>query len=369
MTTWTERLAARTADLIAIRSTADRPGDLREALDFAVGEAGPGFEVREFVSRGKPSALLHPPGAAGPFGVILNAHLDVVPGAPEQFVPRRDGDRLYGRGAHDMKAAALVLTDVFRELATSLPYPIALQLVTDEEVGGADGTGHQLEAGVRADFVLIGEQSGLRVVTESKGICQAHLTVAGRAAHAAYPWLGDNALLALTAAVSRLLGSYPVPATEAWTTTVNVARVETPNRAVNQVPAEATAWLDIRYPPGDPDFAGRTREQITAHLSALARTPVIVDALGPPHHADPESAEVRLLREAIRGTGHPATLLRKHGAADGRYYHALGIDAVILGPGGDGQHGPAEYLDVTTLRPYHDALVAFLRALAHNTRS
>ena len=88
-----------------------------------------------------------------------------------------------------------------------------------------------------------------------------------------------------------------------------------------------------------------------------------MDALGPPHRADPDSAEVRLLRSAIRTVGHPGDLLRKHGAADGRYYHALGIDAVIFGPGGDGQHGPDEYVDLTTLAPYREALLAFLTAL------
>ncbi|MEU4237206.1 M20/M25/M40 family metallo-hydrolase [Actinoplanes sp. NPDC026619] len=356
MTTWTEGITDRVAALIAIPSTADRPAELQRALDLVVAEAGPGLAVRTFLSNGKPSALLHPPRHPGPFRVILNAHLDVVPAPPSGFVPRLEGDRLHGRGAHDMKAAAIVLTDVFRELAAELPYPIALQLVTDEEVGGADGTAHQLAEGVRADFVIIGEQSNLRVVTESKGICQVRLTTTGRAAHAAYPWLGRNAVLMLTDAVARLLAAYPVPATEAWRTTVNVARLETPNRAYNQVPAEATAWLDIRYPPSDPDFAGRTAEEVAMHLSRVAGVETTVDSIGPPHHADPAGPFVRALRAAA-GT----TLLRKHGAADARHYHALGIDAVIFGPGGDGQHGPAEYVDIPTLRPYHDALVTFLR--------
>jgi succinyl-diaminopimelate desuccinylase len=355
VTTWAERIT----ELVSIPSTADRPPELRRALDLVVDYCGPGFAVRRFASNGKPSALLHPPATPGPFRIILNAHLDVVPAAPEQFVARRDGDRLYGRGTHDMKSAAIVLADVFRSQARELPYPIALQLVTDEEVGGADGTGHQLEQGVRADFVVIGEQSNLRVVTASKGICHARLVADGRAAHAAYPWLGDNALLRLTSAVGRVLAAYPVPASEAWTTTVNVARLETPNRAYNQVPAQATAWLDIRFPPSDPDFAGRAAAEVAAHLTRVAGVPAHVDALGPPHHADPSGPYVRALRAAGGGA-----LLRKHGAADGRYYHALGIDAVIFGPGGDGQHGPDEYVDLSTLRPYHDALVAFLRAPA-----
>jgi succinyl-diaminopimelate desuccinylase len=357
-------LIDRLAELIAIRSTADRPAELRRALDLVIDSAGPGFVVRRFESNGKPSALLTPPGAdTGDLRVILNAHLDVVPAPGEQFVPRRDGDRLYGRGAQDMKAAALVLAAVFREAAADLPYPIGLQLVTDEEVGGADGTAHQLARGVRAGFVVIGEQSELRVVTESKGICQARLTATGRAAHAAYPWLGSNALLTLHQAIARLLARYPVPPAEDWVTTVNVARIATPNQAYNQVPATAEAWLDIRYPPTDPDFAARGRAEIAAHLTGLTGAPATIDALGPPHHADPDGPGVLALREAIRATGHPATLLRKHGAADARYYHALGIDAVIFGPTGDNQHGPGEYVDLPSLRPYHDALRGFLQNL------
>ncbi|WP_051807639.1 M20 family metallopeptidase [Actinoplanes subtropicus] len=352
-----EDLVPRLAELITIRSTADRPAELRRALDLVIEAAGPGLAVRRFESNGKPSALLTAPGATDP-KVILNAHLDVVPAPDDQFVPRRDGDRFYGRGAQDMKAAALVLTAVFREAAATLPYGIGLQLVTDEEVGGADGTAHQMAHGVRAEFVVIGEQSGLRVVTESKGICQARLRTTGRAAHAAYPWLGSNALLTLTAAIDRLLARYPVPAAEEWATTVNVARIETPNQAYNQVPAAAEARLDIRFPPSDPDFTG---PDVAAHLREVTGAEVTVDAWGAPHHADPEGPGVVALRKAIRATGHPAPLLRKHGAADARYYHALGIDAVIFGPGGDGQHGPAEYVDLTTLRPYRDALLGWLR--------
>lgn len=355
-------LMARAAELIAIPSTADRPDELHRALDLVLAAVGPGFAVERFVSRGKPSALVYPPGPRPAFRVLLNAHLDVVPA--DGYAARRDGDRLYGRGAQDMKVAALVLADVFRSLAPTLPYPLGLQLVTDEEVGGHDGTAHQVAAGVTAGFVVIGEQSGLRVVTDSKGILQVRLRATGTAAHAAYPWLGDNALLRLTAAVDAVLRRYPVPAAEQWRTTVNLARVETTNRAVNQVPAAATAWLDIRFPSADTDFAGRTAAEIARFLAGVSGVEVLVDNLGAPHHADPDSPEVRLLRAAARAAGYSGDLLRKHGAADGRFYSARGIDAVIFGPGGDGQHGPDEYADLRTVRPYQQALVAFLSGLS-----
>ncbi|MEU4427998.1 M20/M25/M40 family metallo-hydrolase [Actinoplanes sp. NPDC024001] len=348
-----EDLVPAAAKLIGIRSTADRPEELHRALELVLGLVGPGFPVRRFTSRGKPSALV---GADDP-RIVLNAHLDVVPGTPEQFAAYRDGDRLYGRGAHDMKCAALVLATVFRQMAPRLPYPIALQLVTDEEVGGFDGTGHQVAQGVRAGFVVIGEQSNLRIVTESKGILRVRLTATGRTAHAAYPWLGENALLAVTQAIGRLLERYPVPASEQWVTTVNLARIETGNQAVNIVPADASAWLDVRFPPSGHDLVAELRE------IAGPGVRLHVDATGAPHHADPTSTEVRALRRAAQSVGYDGALLRKHGAADGRFYSAHGIDAVIFGPGGDGQHGPAEYVDLRTLRPYHDALCSFLRAV------
>ena len=37
--------------------------------------------------------------------LVLHGHLDVVPGRDEQFEPRLEGDRLFGRGAYDMKGA------------------------------------------------------------------------------------------------------------------------------------------------------------------------------------------------------------------------------------------------------------------------
>lgn len=354
---------AAASRLLEIRSTADRPGELARALDAVIDLVGPGFTVERFSSRGKPSALLYPGSARPHFRVLFNGHLDVVPGTDGQFSPRVVDDRLYARGAHDMKVAALVLAQVFRDRAASLGFPLGLQLVTDEEVGGYDGTGHQVERGVTADFVILGEQTGLRVVTESKGICQVRLEAVGNTAHAAYPWLGDNALLSLTAGIERLLARYPVPAAEAWRTTVNVARIATGNAAVNQVPADATAWLDIRFPATDADFAGRTPAELTSYLKGLSGLGVTVESLGAPHYADPAAEDVRLLQAAAKSVGYPGDLLRKHGNADGRFWTAAGATAVAFGPGGDGQHGPSEYVDLTSVEPYRSALTAFLQSL------
>ena len=295
-------------ELLAIPSTADRLAQLARALGFVLDFVGPGFTVERFESGGKPSALVYlgEPGhggsgggrsgtepGAGPgrrpdFRVILNAHLDVVPALPDQFRARREGGRLYARGAQDMKISGLAEALAFRELAGTVAYPLALQLVTDEEVGGRDGTRHQIERGVRGDFVLIGETTGLRIVTESKGMLGVTLRASGRGAHSAYPWLGDNALVKLQRSVHNVLARYPVATEEAWRTTVNLARVHTPNQARNQIPAEAEAWLDIRFPPEDTDLAGKSSGQIAAYLQGFCEPGVtaVVDHVDAPQNAD-----------------------------------------------------------------------------------
>jgi succinyl-diaminopimelate desuccinylase len=358
-----EQFLEAACELLAIPSTADRPDDLHRALCFVVDFIGPGFTVERFESGSKPSILIYRGTERPHFQVILNAHLDVVPASPDQFRPRRDGDRLYARGAQDMKVSALIEAQVFRELVDSLPYPLALQIVTDEEVGGRDGTLHQIEHGVSGEFVIIGEYSGLCIATDSKGMVTATLRSVGRMGHSAYPWEGDNALVKLGRSLTNLLTAYPVATEEAWRTTVNVARIETPNQARNQIPASAEAWLDIRFPPEDANLSGKTAQEVTEYLTAFCEPGVtpLVDHCDPPHHADRDRPEVRMLQQAIQGQGHNGGFLRKHGAADARFYYQRGIDAVIFGVGGNGLHGPAEYVDTTTIIPYYRALKEFLR--------
>lgn len=365
-------LAAAVA-LLAVPSTADRPEQLRSAVESVLDFVGPGFLVERFESNGKPSALVYADGHDGAprpeFRVILNGHLDVVPGDPEQFRPRREGDRLYARGAQDMKVSALVQAEVFRELASTLPYPLALQLVADEEVGGRDGTLHQLQQGVTGTFVIIGEHSRLNLVADSKGLAQARLRAVGRGGHGAYPWLGDNAMVKLMNTVARLLTRYPVPTEEVWRTTANLARVETPNRSFNQIPAQAEAWLDIRFPAEDGDLNGRTPEQIAEYLRSFCEpgVTVAVDRVESPHHADHDRSEVKELRRAAQRQGYPAEFLYKHGGSDASYYSGRGIAAVAFGVGGAGQHGPDEYAEITTIVPYYRALKEFLEGLRSNT--
>jgi succinyl-diaminopimelate desuccinylase len=108
---------------------------------------------------------------------------------------------------------------------------------------------HQIRQGVRGEFVIIGEHSGLRIVTDSKGMITATLRAVGRSGHSAYPWRGDNALIKLQTSLANLLAAYPPATAEAWRTTVNLARIQTPTRpATRSRPWPRHGWTSASRP-------------------------------------------------------------------------------------------------------------------------
>ncbi len=139
--------------------------------------------------------------------------------------------------------------------------------------------------------------------------------------------------------------------------------MHTPNQARNQIPAEANAWLDIRFPPEDTDLAGRSAGEIATYLQTFCAPGVtaVVGHVDAPQYADGGRPEIAQLAEATRAQGYRPDFLRKHGTGDGRFYGAAGITAVAFGVGGHGQHGADEYAEIPTIAPYYQALSQFLR--------
>src|SRR4051794_39054083 len=76
------------------------------------------------------SAVVGP--AEGPT-IVFHGHLDVVPGRPEQFQPRVEGDRLIGRGAYDMKGGLAAMMCALRDLAEQDHVRVLFVCVPDEE--------------------------------------------------------------------------------------------------------------------------------------------------------------------------------------------------------------------------------------------
>ncbi len=116
--------------------------------------------------------------------LLFSSHIDVVAGSKggrfENFVPTRDGDKLYGRGSNDMKgglAATIFAVKCLQELGVRLNGNVIVESVVDEENGGANGTLASRLRGHKADACIVPEPTGMVVAPAHKGgrIWQVHL--------------------------------------------------------------------------------------------------------------------------------------------------------------------------------------------------
>ncbi len=293
--------------------------------------------------------------------VVLHGHLDVVPGRPGQFDPRLDGDRLYGRGAYDMKGALAAMLLTTAAMRDQDGVRVRLGIVGDEESEEAveRGSDHLVNSGFVGDFAITGEPTDLHIGIEAKGVLAVRLEVSGVAAHGATPWLGDNAVLKAHD-VFRSIESLPFArhSSELFDRpSINLGRI-LGGDALNKVPDRCAIDVDIRYlPDQDPaDVLAQIRGLADAEATALfTRPPAVVDR---------DSPFVRALREAASAYhgGEPMSVGRD-GASDAVSFLRVGVPAVEFGPIGEGHHGPAEWVSVSSLEAYGQTLDSFLRAI------
>jgi acetylornithine deacetylase len=139
---------------------------------------GIGFE-------GRPQLVARFRGSGGGRSLLLDGHIDVVPGDPGQFRPRVEDGRLIGRGACDMKGgiAAMVVAAETLAAAGDLRGDVLVCTNTDEESSGV-GALACTRRGVAADFAIVPEPSGLEVWSACRGSTYCRLVVPGRAGHA-----------------------------------------------------------------------------------------------------------------------------------------------------------------------------------------
>jgi succinyl-diaminopimelate desuccinylase len=264
-----------------------------------------------------------------------------------------------------MKAAAVVLTELFCDYVDQVPYDLALQIVTDEESAGHDGAMYQVEQGVRADFVLCGDcgrtTSNYVIANEAKGMVGVRIAFKGRSAHGAYPWQGDNAAVKAAQFIQRLHEYYPTPDEATGETTVAVTSIITSSTSYTQIPAEATALLNARYTSGDPHFA--SEDAFIARLAEIdpsAEVVEFIDFSAPMYTRPDDPLLLQLKATAEQVEQHEFSFIKNNGTSDGRHFGAVGVPACEFGIPGEGQHGPEEFIPVSALYTYRDTLRLFL---------
>ncbi len=231
LTELSDRIDDKRADLINLTQaliripTTNPPGEYYQDCAHFLGErlAARGFAVEHVRAEGAIGDSDRYPRAnvvgrwdgarAGPT-VHFNSHIDVVePGsgwAYDPFAAEVVGDRIYGRGACDMKgglAASVIAVEALLELVPNLPGSLEISGTADEESGGYGGVAYLSEKGYfsppRVDHVIIPEPLNKdRVCLGHRGVWWAEIETHGRIAHGSMPFLGDSAIRHMSAVLT-----------------------------------------------------------------------------------------------------------------------------------------------------------------------
>jgi acetylornithine deacetylase len=318
-----------------------------------------------------------PKGPATGRSLILNGHIDVVPiGHPRlwstpPFEPRIDGDRVYGRGAGDMKAGIVAYTMAFkalRQLGFEAAAPVFLQSVIEEECTG-NGALACLVAGYTADAALIPEPSQEAVMTAQMGVMWMGIEVFGVPVHASRAQEGIAAtafaqylvdeLRALERKWNEPAARHPMYCEHAHPVNFNLGRLSGGEWA-SSVPTHCRADVRLGYYPG------KRAAEVKAEVEALLQAA---------HARHPHAANVRY--EVVYGGFQSegvvvdmkepviTTLMQCHedlwqaqpgrtamtATTDVKFFHLYGkIPSTCYGPTSENIHGVDEWVSIESLQ-------------------
>ena len=300
--------------------------------------------------------------------VILAPHMDTVGAPGPVFTPQLKGNRLYGRGACDTKGSIAVMLTALLEMTESRQRPKQTEIVfaglVDEESLQA-GSRALAASRFKADFAIVGEPTRCKVVTAHKGAVWLKLETHGKAAHAARPELGRNAVYEMAHICALLETQYTAQLLKRKHPllghgTINVGAIHA-GQQPNIVPAHCSALIDRRTLPRETN-ASVIRELRTlfgAHgLSAVFSS--IHPHPCPALETNPANPLVqRFMTHARQRSPEGVTFF-----SDAAVLAAGGIPSVLFGPGDIAQaHTPDEWIEVPQLEQGKTALLKFLQSL------
>lgn len=304
----------------------------------------------------------------------FNCHYDVVPANPETwnsnpFEPVVSEDRVFGRGACDMKgtiASLLFALRAMRQLNLKPSVNIQVSMTCDEETGGELGMIYFAEnENIRADFAVGEGPSGKYIALGNKGILWAEIEIIGKTAHSALSHThGKNAfekMLDVASAYRSLKNnifskttSYKTIEPEHIHPSLLLGGQSRAGEKISMVPAKAVFTLDRRLIPEEniedvkKEILDIAMEQEKLDPDFEIRVNFIYEV--EPFYIDENSPIVYNLKNAIKSvTGEDVELILLAGSSDVRYLVKRGIPAVGYSPLGGNYHADNEWVDIQSL--------------------
>jgi acetylornithine deacetylase len=193
--------------------------------------------------------------ALGRPDVVLSTHMDTVP----PFIPASEDDEwIYGRGSCDAKGILAAEVIAAQGLKAEGVQDFAMLFMVGEEIL-SDGARKANEQPPDVKYIINGEPTENKLAVGTKGILRIDIETKGKAAHSAYPEMGESAILKLLDILEEVrripLAVDPVmgPAT------VNIG-VIAGGTAINVIPDTASAKVLFRTVSDSNDL----REQVEA---------------------------------------------------------------------------------------------------------
>jgi succinyl-diaminopimelate desuccinylase len=307
---------------------------------------------------------------AGGRPLVFHGHYDVVPAQrPDQFTPRREGGVLLGRGTADMKGgvAAMVYAMVaLREAGVPLNGRVELELVPDEETGGARGSAALAPQGrLHRDAVamLTAEPTGGVVWNANRGAISLRITVRGRSAHVGLSHAGVNAFEGMLRVAERMrewrdeigerVTRFAIQPEAARHSILLIGGESGGGDNFNVVPDTCTFTVDRRSNPEED--LDRERQALLEIVEAARDEGLDVEAEvfqeAPAAATEESDPAARALAASIeRVEGAPPRFEMCPGLLEIRFYAPLGVPALAYGPGGlDVAHQAAERVELAAL--------------------
>ncbi len=346
-----------TASLVAVRSYPGEEGAVQRVVADWLRAAGLAPELRPTDDDVRPNVVATVRNGPGPT-LLLNGHTDTVLAvdgwSSDPWTPRRDGDRLYGLGACDMKsgvAAAMLASRALARRPDLWRGTVLFSAVVDEEAYSS-GARALIAGGLRADACIVTESNWTQPAIGSVGKLLVRVDVTGRAAHATWPDDGINAATEGARLAARLpelpLGAHPrLTASQCL-----LGFQSGSDQYVVTVPEHARLLVNRHTVPGED--AATVLAQYRELADGLGSPAGFAFAIDPPSYPAWETAPdhplvQRLAAAYTAEVGLPPTFsYRGYGDAN-LFAGQAGIPTVQVGPHGGNFHQADEWVDVPSI--------------------
>lgn len=275
--------------------------------------------------------------------LLFEVHQDTVPTdhmTIDPFAAAIDGNRLFGRGACDIKGGMAAMLSAFARLVREMPRAanVVFAATVDEEHTFL-GIQELVRRGVKADMAVVAEPTRLNIVHAHKGVARWHVTTLGRSCHSSSPEQGVNAiyrmgrLLACVEKYAERLSRDAKPDPLLGPPTLSVGIIEG-GASVNTVPDRCRIEVDRRLMRGEKpedtrrDFENCLKSELDFpfECSPLHMANGALDCAG----ADELIAALGQAIDGVRGS-HSVHAVPY--GTDAPSLAAAGIPAVVFGPG------------------------------------